>query len=139
MLWTPIERMACIKRLRDLGAESDDLMAIEAALVFLESHRCNDRAGLVTATRVTAVSADQCRRGNARIDGAGNPFSHERDPGSKICVWCGDGAPPPPPHAYEKKFDGPRYETIACAEHGSHRLEIKPDGGYEKPDCEMFK
>lgn len=80
-----------------------------------------------------------CHRGTMMMDASGDFFPHVPDPTSGICIHCGDGAPPPPPEAFEKKPEGNRIETVGCAEHGSHKLEVRPDGSYDKPDCAMFR
>lgn len=85
-----------------------------------------------------ARNKDSCRRGTATVDAKGKPFQHEIDGTLGYCLWCGLGAPESKPDPAANLLARGMIETVACDEHGSHRIEVKPDGTFDKPDCKMF-
>jgi hypothetical protein len=83
---------------------------------------------------VDRVANGACRRGSATADNNGIPFSHVIPPETKVCVWCGFGAKT----GSVEVIPETREETIPCAEHGAHKIAVRQDGSYDKPDCELF-
>lgn len=72
-----------------------------------------------------------CKRGDQRADKEGKPFPHVNDPVLGYCIFCGLGAPPPPPVVPDKT---PETEIVGCPEHGFHKIAIN-NGIPELPPC----